>query len=85
VVRKMTSLPADRFGLSGRGRVAGGSFADLVLIDPGAVRDTSTFERPHAFAEGLTTVIVNGSVSWDRRSPDTIARHGRALRRTGPG
>ena len=33
-VRKMTSLPADRFGLPGRGRVEEGAWADLALFDP---------------------------------------------------
>ncbi|MEX0983883.1 MAG: amidohydrolase family protein [Actinomycetota bacterium] len=81
VVRKMTSLPAERFGLTDRGRSVGGAFADLVLFVPNDVRDVATYTAPHAFPEGISTVIVNGSVAWEWRRDD-IARAGRALRRT---
>jgi len=79
-VRKMTSLPADRFGLSGRGRVAEGSWADLVLFDAAAVGDRATYERPHAFPDGIEAVVVEGTIAW-RRGSDTVARAGRVLRR----
>ena len=79
-VQKMTSLPADRFGLRDRGRVAPGNYADLVVLEPEKVQDTSTFQHPHSFAEGVSTVMVNGSVAWQNQSPATIRRHGRALR-----
>jgi N-acyl-D-amino-acid deacylase len=82
-VRKMTSLPADRFGLSGRGRIGEGSWADLVLFDPSTVADRSTFESPHALPEGIDAVIVQGAVAWQRGS-DSITRAGRVIRRTHP-
>jgi N-acyl-D-amino-acid deacylase len=77
-VRKMSSLPATRFGLGGRGTIERGAFADLVVLDPERVADRATFERPHAFADGIDVVIVNGRVAWDGSS---VGRHGRALRR----
>ena len=77
-VRKMTALPADRFGLHGRGRLERGAFADLVVFDPERVRDTATYERPHVFADGVNLVVVNGRVAWDGVSRE---RAGRALRR----
>ena len=77
-VAKMTSLPAERFGLAGRGRLVEGAFADLVVFDPDAVEDRATFERPHAFAEGIELVVVNGQVAWDGAAG---ARAGRTLRR----
>jgi N-acyl-D-amino-acid deacylase len=77
-VRKMSSLPSDRFGLAGRGRIERGAFADLVVFDPGRVADRATFERPHAFADGIDVVVVNGRIAWDGSS---VGRHGRALRR----
>jgi N-acyl-D-amino-acid deacylase len=64
-IRKMTSLPADRFGLSGRGRIEEGAAADLVLFDPAVVADTSTFAAPHAFPVGIDLVVVNGAIAWD--------------------
>ena len=77
-IRAMTSLPADRFGLAGRGRIEPGAFADLVVFDPATVADTATFEAPHAFAEGVDLVVVNGRVAWDGVAGE---RAGRALRR----
>ena len=77
-VRKMTSLPAERFRLSGRGVIAEGAFADLVVFDPARVADRATFDAPHAFPDGIDVVIVNGRVAWDGRSGE---RAGRAVRR----
>jgi N-acyl-D-amino-acid deacylase len=61
-VRKMTSLPAQRIGLSDRGVLRPGMKADVVIFDPATVRDKATFEQPHQYAEGFKTVLVNGKV-----------------------
>ena len=79
LIRTMTSLPAERFGLRDRGRIDTGGFADLVLFDATAVRDTATYEAPQRFPEGIRLVIVNGMVAW-AAGGDTIERTGRALR-----
>jgi N-acyl-D-amino-acid deacylase len=78
-VRTMTSLPADRFGLRDRGRLAEGAYADLVLFDADRVRDTATYEAPHRFPEGIASVVVNGTVAWEA-GRDSIERAGRVLR-----
>jgi len=80
MIRKMTSLPADRFDLRDRGRIRPGSVADLVVFEPSTIRDTATYEDPHAFPEGVDAVIVNGTVAWSDGQPG-IERAGRALRR----
>lgn len=77
-IRKMTSLPAARFGLTGRGEIRNGAFADLVVFDPERVADRATFDHPHAFAEGIDLVAVNGKVAWDGAPGE---RAGRSLRR----
>ena len=61
-IRKMTSLPADRFGLTGRGRIAEGSSADLVIFEPGAVIDEAIYESPHRFPTGISAIAVNGRI-----------------------
>jgi N-acyl-D-amino-acid deacylase len=61
-VRKMTSLPAERFGLGRRGRLAEGYFADVVVFDPSRVSDRATFAEPHQYADGFHAVLVNGAV-----------------------
>jgi N-acyl-D-amino-acid deacylase len=59
-VRKMTSLPAAQLRLAGRGVIREGAPADLVVFDPVLVRDTATYQRPHAFPDGIPYVFVNG-------------------------
>jgi N-acyl-D-amino-acid deacylase len=81
-VRKMTGLSAGRFGLTDRGQVRAGAWADLVLFDPRTVRDVATFAEPIAPAEGIDRVWVNGVLAY--RGEDkavTGARAGRFLRR----
>jgi dihydroorotase/N-acyl-D-amino-acid deacylase len=81
-VRKMTSMPAARLGLAGRGVLREGAAADLVVFDPATVADRSTFERPHQYPVGIDAVIVNGTVAIERGAP-TGVRAGRVLRRGG--
>ena len=76
-VRKMTSLPAEVFGLRDRGRVAEGCFADLVLFDPERVRDCATYEVPAQRAEGISRVFVNGAQAWP--AEDGVRASGRFL------
>ena len=64
-VRSMTSLPASVFGLRDRGHLREGAFADVVIFDPARVRDTATYAEPHRLAEGMSHVIVNGTVVVD--------------------
>jgi len=61
-VRKMTSLASLRAGFKDRGTIATGKRADVVVFDPKTIRDTSTYEDPHHFAEGISNVIVNGKL-----------------------
>lgn len=63
-IRKMTGMPARRFGLEQRGLIREGFHADLVLFDPDRVQDTATFEAPIAPAAGIQAVWVNGALSY---------------------
>jgi N-acyl-D-aspartate/D-glutamate deacylase len=78
-IRRMTSLPAARLGLSDRGLVRPGQKADLVVLDPATVGDRASFEKPHQYAEGVGLVVVNGQVVFDGERM-TGARPGRVLR-----
>lgn len=79
-VHKMTGLTAQEFGLKDRGVLAAGAFADITLFDADRIIDTATFAKPIAIAEGIHSVMVNGTVVWaDRQS--TGNRPGRVLKR----
>src|SRR5271156_5130173 len=80
-VHKMTGMPAQRFGLAGRGRISEGAHADLVLFDPETIRDTATFSDPIRRAEGIAAVWVNGVLSY-KDGDATGQRNGRFLSRT---
>jgi N-acyl-D-amino-acid deacylase len=79
-VRKMTGLPAARFGLGGRGILAPGAYADLTVFDPERVIDRASFAEPTLPAAGIEHVFVNGRPVWSGAKP-TGERPGRALRR----
>jgi dihydroorotase/N-acyl-D-amino-acid deacylase len=81
-VRKMTSLAAQRVGLTDRGLLRPGMFADVTVFDPATVSDRATFEKPHQPSVGIEYVFVNGTAVL-RRGQVTAARPGRGLR--GPG
>ncbi len=61
-IRRMTSLPAQRFKLEDRGLLRPGYAADLVIFDEKTVGDQATYDQPHAYATGFAAVLVNGEV-----------------------
>lgn len=81
-IRKMTSLPALRFGLRDRGLLREGMWADLVVFDPDQISDAATFEEPHHYSRGIHTVLVNGQPVMEG-GQHTGARPGHIL--YGPG
>ena len=60
-VRRCTSLPADFFGIKGRGLVREGYRADLLVMDAEGFRTEAVFREPERFPTGLDTVIINNS------------------------
>ncbi len=64
-VRRMTSLPAQKFQLQGRGLLREGFVADIVLFDADKVQDLSTYDKPHQYTTGFKYVLVNGQVTVD--------------------
>jgi N-acyl-D-amino-acid deacylase len=82
-IRKMTSLPAQRFKLKDRGLVRAGFKADLVVFDPNTIIDRATFQEPQLTSEGVKHVFVNGTEVWTNNRA-TGDRPGRALRHKKP-
>jgi N-acyl-D-amino-acid deacylase len=81
-IHRLTGLPAERLALRERGRLATGSYADVVVFDPATIRDHATFEQPMQYATGVRDVFVNG-VAVLRDGEHTGAKPGRVVR--GPG
>ncbi len=79
-IRKITSWPAQRLGLKGRGLLKVGMAADLVVFDPERIIDRATIDEPNRFPEGIEHVVVNGKPVIEQ-GRHTGALPGRVLRR----
>ena len=77
-IRKMTSLPAARFGLIDRGLIRPGMYADLVVFDAERIADTATYLHPTSYPVGIEHVLVNGDFVVERHEP-TMGTPGRLL------
>lgn len=80
-IRKMTSLPAQRFRLKDRGLIRVGYKGDVVVFDPRTIIDRATFQEPQLTSEGVRHVFVNGVEVWSAGKV-VDSRPGRALRRS---
>ncbi len=81
-IRRMTSLPAQKFGLKDRGILKEGLAADMVIFNEKEVQDLSTFEQPHQYSKGFIYMLVNGRLVMDE-AKHTGVRSGTALRGAG--
>jgi N-acyl-D-amino-acid deacylase len=79
-VRKMTSMPAQRFGIMDRGLLRPGMCADIVVFNPDTVIDKATYQNPHQFPEGIEYVLVNGKVTVEEGKYEPVLA-GRTLRK----
>ena len=62
MVKKMTSLPAEKIHIKNRGRIAKGYYADITLFDYNTIQDKATFIDSHQYPDGIPYVLVNGKV-----------------------
>ena len=67
MIRKMTGLPAERFGLKGKGIIADGMDADLLLINAGTIADRATYTDSLQLCEGIERVLVNGVTVYQNK------------------
>lgn len=81
-VKRMTTVPARRFGIKGRGEIKKGAYADIAIWNEKEFASTSEFARPHSYAAGLYYVFVNGVVSTFTGHSHIIGRGGRFLERS---
>ena len=74
IVRSFSGLAADFYGLADRGYLREGYFADIVVLDPQAYRDTASFDKPRSYAEGVRALLVNGEFAIrDGNATNTLA------------
>jgi N-acyl-D-amino-acid deacylase len=78
-IRRMTSLPAQKFHLKDRGLLKEGYAADILIFNDQEVQDMSTFEKPHQYTKGFKYVLVNGTVTIDDGIQNQL-RNGKTLR-----
>ena len=64
-IRRMTSLPAQKFQLRDRGLLREGYAADIVIFDEQKVQDLSTYDKPHQYSTGFQYVLINGQLTVD--------------------
>jgi N-acyl-D-aspartate/D-glutamate deacylase len=81
-IRRCTSAPAARVGLTDRGVLREGAPADVLVFDQALLADLATFTDPHRFAAGIDLVLVNGVVTVDGDG-HTGSRAGQVLREGG--
>lgn len=81
-IRKITSMPAQRQHLTGRGQLQVGYYADVTIFDPATIIDRATYTESTKLSEGIDTVLVNGQVEFEHGALTGVTA-GRALR--GPG
>lgn len=81
-IRKVTSLPAEREHLVGRGLLKQGFFADITIFDPATIIDKATYKNPNQMSEGVDYVFVNGQLEF-ADGKLTGATAGRPLRGQG--
>ncbi len=79
-IAKMTSMPARKIGLEGRGVISEGAYADIVIFDADKITDTATFDNPHRYPEGIELVMVNGKVAVEKGESHGV-RSGKVLRK----
>ncbi len=79
-IRSMTSMPAEKFNLKGRGKIAAGYYADIAVVNPDTIADHATYQKPHQYSEGVIHLLINGKHSIENGKA-TGKRGGKAVKR----
>ena len=79
-IYKMSGLPAKTIGMSDRGVIRPGMFADIAVFDPDTVIDHATYDNPTLISEGIIYTLVNGQLAWSNGAATRI-QAGRILYR----
>ena len=80
-IQKITSGPAQKLKLYGRGAIIKNNYADLVIFDPQKIKDRATYKNPYQYPEGIEWVIINGQIAVENGNFTGI-KAGRILRKS---
>lgn len=80
VIKRMTSMPAEKFNLPKRGRIAPGYFADLVIFKPEEYISKADFVKPNTVCKGVERVYVNGKLAYANNKKLKTQRAGKFLK-----
>ncbi|MDQ2803053.1 MAG: amidohydrolase family protein, partial [Pseudomonadota bacterium] len=83
-VHKMTGRTAAVFGITGRGVLRPGAYADLVLFDPARIADQASFDEPTRPATGVVETWVNGRTTYRPGGTVAFTSAGRLISRNQP-
>jgi N-acyl-D-aspartate/D-glutamate deacylase len=83
-IHKLTGHAAARFGIADRGVLREGLQADVLVFDPGRIREQASYESPYRYCEGIDLVFVNGRLACEAGEPCDV-RAGRVLRHQSTG
>jgi N-acyl-D-aspartate/D-glutamate deacylase len=61
-IRKMTSFPAENFGIKNRGKIEKKYWADILVIDPKKLESPASKASPYQYSKGIDAMVVNGRV-----------------------
>lgn len=64
-ISKMTSKPAEKFGIRKRGSIKIGNYADIVVFDPDTISDMATINKPYQYSVGIEHVLINGKLTLE--------------------
>lgn len=78
-IRSMTALPAEKFKMKGRGKIAEGYFADIAIINLDTITDHATYDNPQQYSEGINYLFVNGVMAIENGKA-TGKRGGKVLK-----
>ena len=77
----MTGLPAARYGLEDRGKLEKNAFADIVIFNPDTINEKFSDNGRPAFAEGISSVFINGAPILSGGELNSNLYPGRVLRK----
>lgn len=80
MIRKMTSYPAETFGLGKRGKITKGYFADILVFDKDKIASPSNRENPYQYSSGMEHILVNGKIIFKDGKYQGV-RNGRIIKK----